>query len=180
MCLAPNTPTNMSTTSSETKPKKVTFGGIMGTCEAPQNYRITKTQKALLWYNKTDLQEFRNGLKQVLRNGNQIDESDCFRGIEAYVNRIRSKTNKANTAAVLRMQAENDFMGVSDPIGLRAYSVCLSRCSTRAGILRASQDAVEAYQTHQESSSTKIDFVLKQTLTGFMGQRSRPAMARSA
>ena len=183
MCLATSTPTTIATTNmAANKPKKqVIFAGVTGEAEAPRNYRITKTQKSLCYYNKAEMNQFKTDIKIILKSDNKIDETtDCFRGIEAYVNRNRSKANKSYSAAILRTQAENEEMGMEDPTGLRCYSVCLSRNSTRAGILRAAQDAVEAYQIYTETSASKVEFDFKQTLTGFAAPMRRPRMARSA
>lgn len=183
MCLATSTDKLINTSATIViKPKKVTFGGIMGEAEAPQNYRITRKQKEVLWYDRADLKGFRTAIKEILKNNNQIDESDCFRGIEAYVNRSRSLVNKANVSAILQMQSANKRqLGHNDPTGLKSVASCLSQEAVKISILRASQDAMEAYIIYNEAKAAKdVDYAFRQAIARTVTSQSRPEWARSA
>ena len=137
---------------------RVSFNDKVEYQEAQDIHSFDEEQAVSMWYSRAEMKALRKEARQVaesFRVGNKIkNQYDCIRGLEKYCDRRRQRAVISKVAMVLDLQEDNLDEGISGSAGLGALLQSLSSVDTRASLMQAKTDFLDAYDSPRAPLAT--------------------------
>ena len=129
--------------------RRVSFGDVQ---KSPKTYTLSSRAKRSMWYNEDELDDMRDHAARVVDKEIPMDEStDCWRGLERYLEADRSIKNEETNFILLEHIHSMRYSGMNDSFDIESLANSLNENSVRAGEMQAAQDSAEAYMIYLET-----------------------------